>query len=57
MLFSRMKNATAVIWKVLMAAQKGFKKIAAPELLAGLAEGAVYINGVKLKKAEQEAAA
>ncbi len=40
-----------------MVAQKGFPKIDAPELLAEVAEGEVYVNGVKIKKADQEATA
>ena len=55
--FKKVENATAMIWKVLMVAQKTFKKIAAPELLAELADGAVYINGVKVKNAEPKVAA
>lgn len=55
--FKKVENATAVIWKILMVAQKTFKKIAAPELLAELAEGAVYVNGVKVKNAEPKVAA
>ena len=55
--FKKVENATAMIWKVLMVAEKTFRKIAAPELLAEVAEGAVYVNGVKVKNAEPKVAA
>ncbi len=55
--FKKVENATAMIWKVLLVAQKTFRKIAAPELLAEVAQGTVYVNGVKVKNAEPKAAA
>lgn len=55
--FKKVENATAVIWKVLMVAQKTFRKIAAPELLAEVAEGTVYVNGVKVKNVKPKVAA
>ncbi|MCR4279686.1 MAG: IS256 family transposase [Candidatus Zambryskibacteria bacterium] len=55
--FKKVENATAMIWKVLMVAEKTFRKIAAPELLAEVAEGTVYVNGVKVKNAEPKVAA
>lgn len=48
--FKKIDNATAVIWKILMVAQKSFRKIGAPELLAEVAKGAAFVNGVKVKK-------
>ncbi len=55
--FKKVENATAMIWKVLMVAEKTFRKIAAPELLAEVAERTVYVNGVKVKNAEPKVAA
>lgn len=56
--FKKVDNATAVIWKILMVAQKSFRKIDAPELLEEVAKGAVFVNGVKVKKeAESKVAA
>lgn len=55
--YKKVENATAVIWKTLMVAQQSFRKLDAPELLAEVAEGAVYVNGVRVKEAEQEVAA
>lgn len=40
--FKKGREHTAVIWKVFMVAQKTFRKIDAPELLAEVAEGTVY---------------
>jgi transposase-like protein len=55
--FKKVENATAVIWKILMVAQKTFRKIDAPELLAEVADGAIFIDGVKANKVESEVAA
>lgn len=55
--YKKVERATAVIWKTLMIAEKHFQRLDAPELLAEVAEGAVYVNGVKAKKAEKEVAA
>ena len=55
--YSNVENATAVIWKTLMTAQKSFRKLNAQELMADVADGATYINGVMAKKVEMEIAA
>ena len=44
--FKKVENATAVIWKTLLIAEKTFRRLDAPELLADVASGLVYINGV-----------
>src|SRR5882762_354688 len=51
--YKKVKNATAVIWKTLLVAEKSFRKLNAPELLAEVAEGAVYVNGVRIKKGKK----
>lgn len=43
--YKKVANATAVIWKTLLVAEQSFGKLNAPELLAEVAEGAVYVNG------------
>jgi transposase-like protein len=48
--YKKVKNATAVIWKTLLVAEKSFRKLNAPKLLAEVAEGAVYVNGERVKK-------
>jgi putative transposase len=55
--YKKVENATAVIWKTLMIAETHFRRLDAPELLAEVAEGALYVNGVRVKKAESEIAA
>jgi hypothetical protein len=42
--FKKVENATAVIWKTLLIAEKTFRRLDAPELLADVASGLVYIN-------------
>jgi putative transposase len=45
--FKRVDNATAVIWKTLLVAEKTFWRLDAPELLADVASGVLYVNGVR----------
>jgi hypothetical protein len=40
--FKKVENATAVIWKTLLIAQKTFRRLDAPELLEDVAGGALY---------------
>jgi putative transposase len=47
--YKKVANATAVIWKTLMVAEKSFRRLNAPELLADVANGAIYVNGVRVK--------
>ena len=59
--FKRVENATAVIWKTLLVAEQTFRRLDAPELLAEVAEGVTYVNGVRVKPSpattEEKAAA
>jgi putative transposase len=48
--YKKVKNATAVIWKTLLVAEKSFRKLNAPELLAEAAEGVKYVNGIRVNK-------
>jgi putative transposase len=53
--YKRVENATAMIWKLLMVAEKSFRKVNAPELMAQVAAGATYINGGRQRgKHDQE---
>jgi putative transposase len=45
--YKRVENATAMIWKLLMVAEKSFRKVNAPELMAKVAAGATYVNGIR----------
>lgn len=50
--FKKVANATAVIWKMLLVAEKRFHRLDAPELLAEVADGATYVNGIRTKTKE-----
>lgn len=47
--FKKVANASAVIWKTLLIAEKSFRKLDAPELLPEVADGATYVNGLRVK--------
>jgi transposase-like protein len=53
--YKRTANAEAMIWKLLMLAEKTFRKLNAPELLPSVAAGDVYVNGIKTKKTRNAA--
>jgi putative transposase len=56
--YKKVENATAVIWKVLMVAEGRFRRLNAPELVAEVAAGAIYADGVRVRgPAEQRIAA
>jgi transposase-like protein len=59
--YKKVENATAVIWKTLLIAEQTFRRLDAPELLAEVAEGVTYVDGVRMKRtqspAEKQAAA
>jgi putative transposase len=43
----KVASATALIWRVLLVAEKSFRRLDAPELLAEVAGGAKYVNGLR----------
>jgi putative transposase len=55
--YKKTENATAIIWKVLMVAQGRFRRLNAPELLAQVADGATYVNGVRGVQEQERIAA
>lgn len=55
--FKKVENATAVIWKALMVAQKRFRKLDAPELLQEVWEGVEFADGVAINVKGKETAA
>jgi hypothetical protein len=55
--FKKVENATAVIWKTLLVAEQSVRRLDPPELLAELAEGAVYVNGERAKRGNEKVAA
>jgi putative transposase len=48
--FKKVPNATAAIWKLLMVAEKTFRRLNAPELMRELYLGAVFVDGVRRTK-------
>ena len=44
--FKKVENAQAVIWKMLLVAEKRFRRLKAPELMKDVYQGAEYVNGV-----------
>jgi hypothetical protein len=45
--YKRVDNVTALIWKLLCVAEKTFRRLNAPHLLAALAAGARYPDGIR----------
>lgn len=54
--FKKVENATAVIWKTMMVAQKRFRKLDAPELLKEVYAGVRFTDGVAIRKQKEAAA-
>jgi putative transposase len=54
--FKKVENATAMIWKTMLVAQKRFRRLDAPELLKDVYEGLVFLDGVAIKKKKEAAA-
>lgn len=54
--YKKVENATAVLWKTLLLAEGHFRKLNAPELLAEVAAGVTYRDGVRVKVAQKIAA-
>lgn len=52
--YKKVKNATAVIWKTLLVAEKSFRKLDAAEFLVEVAAGAVYENGIRVKQGKNK---
>jgi hypothetical protein len=50
--YKRVENATAVLWKTLLLAERSFRRLNAPELLVEVAAGVRYENGVRLRAVE-----
>jgi transposase-like protein len=46
--FKKVENATVVIWKTLLVAARSFRRLDAPERLAEVAEGVLYVNGERI---------
>ena len=49
--FKSQVNATCLIWKTLMVAEKSFRKLDAPQLVNNVAQGSKYDNGKEIRDA------
>jgi hypothetical protein len=54
--FKKGKSATEVIWKMMLVAEKRFRKLNAPELLQEVYWGVEYVDGVAIGKTKEAAA-
>ena len=52
--YKKVENATAVIWKVLLVAESTFRRLDSAELLREVAEGAIYVDGERVRKADEQ---
>lgn len=55
--YKRVENATALIWKLLRVAEKTCRKLNASHLLAAVAAGARYVDGVAVTPRSERIAA
>ena len=55
--YKRVDRATAVIWKMLMVAEKRFRRLKAPGLMRDVYLGAQYVDGVAIDSIVEEVAA
>jgi putative transposase len=54
--FKKVENATAIIWKMMLVAEKRFRRLDAPELLKDVYLGAEFTDGVAIRKKKEAAA-
>jgi len=54
--FKKVENATAVIWKMLLIAERRFRRLNAPDLVEDVFYGAHYVNGIRIRRQLQDAA-
>ena len=47
--FKKVANATAVVWKMLLVAERKFRRINSPELLPAVAAGQQYHDGLPIR--------
>ena len=55
--YKRVDRAIAVIWKMLMVAEKRFRRLQAPELMADVYLGARYVDGIAVEATAEKVAA
>jgi putative transposase len=52
--FKKVKNATALIWKILQVAESTFRRLIGAELLPAVYAGAQYVDGVRRSPSRQQ---
>lgn len=52
--YKKVENATSVIWKTLMVAEKRFRKLSKPELLKEVYEGTKYKDGIRVEDTKED---
>lgn len=55
--YQRVEHATALIWKVLLVAERTFRRLNAPHLLAAVATGVKYVDGIAVRSSSERVAA
>lgn len=55
--YKKVPNAEALIWKILMIAEKKFRRLNAPHLLEEVYKGRKFVDGVAVKKVNGRLAA
>ena len=55
--FKKAENATAMIWRLLLLAERHFRKLHSAHLAAEVYRGVVYVDGVRVSKSNQKVAA
>jgi transposase-like protein len=55
--YKRVENATALIWKLLLVAERTFRRLNAPHLLTAVATGTKYQDGVAIRNGSRRVAA
>ena len=55
--YKRVDRATALIWKMLMVAEKSFRRLKAPELMVEVHQGAQCVDRVRVHTMREEVAA
>ena len=48
--YNKLTNAEALIWKILMIAEKKFRRLNAPELLAAVYDGQLFEDGIPIQE-------
>ena len=55
--YKKVANAEALIWKILLIAEKKFRRLNAPELLKDVYAGRKFVDGVAVNKVNRKLAA